>query len=240
MTEAEDRALVCGFGDVSARLAGLAWELGQPAAMLLEGEGAAAGSFALEEGGDAATVAVSAGDQVLEAVLPPEIDPVQLTPEEGAGPAFTVTPCSAEVRLEGSGQTTQCRGQISRWTADPLEGAQTFRYVAVEAADGGLLIATARGEPGIPGHGDERVSAWLIDSEGQQRRYEEALISTQYDGEERPNRVGIELWPGEDSPPIRVACSLLGGVDAGDGWAGILHAHSDGAEGLGTYLLRRA
>src|SRR3989442_521947 len=87
--------------------------------------------------------------------------------------------------------------------------------LARERGDPALLVATAWGEPGAEGHGEERIAAWRIDAEGQGSRYDEALISTQYDGEGRPTRVGLELWPGEDGPPTRVACSLLGGAAAG-------------------------
>jgi hypothetical protein len=194
----------------------------------------------LEEGGDAATVAITAGEVVVDAVLAPGVDPALLEAPEGIGASLAVTPCTAEVRPAGGDRTVECAGQISRWSGDPLEGAGTFRHLTVEVADGALLVATAWGEPGAEGHGGERISAWRVDADGQDSRFDEALISTQYDGEGRPTRVGLELWPGEDGPPTRVACSLLGGATAGVGWAGFLRAHTDGTEGLGTYLLRRA
>jgi hypothetical protein len=239
MSDGNHENLICGFADAASGLAGLAWELGEPAAALLERDEVRSGSFALEEGGDAATLAITAGDQVMEAVLAPGIDPVLLEPE-GAGVLLTVTPCAAEVRPQGGAETVECNGHITRWIRDPLEGAATFRHLTVEAADGALLIATARAEPGAEGHGDEHTSAWRIDPDGQESRYSEALISTQYDGDDRPTRLGLELWPGEDAPPTRVACSVLGGAGAGGLWAGLMRCHVDGTEGLGSYLLRRA
>jgi hypothetical protein len=240
MSEGDQGTLACGFGDVASGLAGLAWELGQPAAALLERGEVHAGSFGLEEGGDAATVAITAGDAVVEAVLAPGIDPVLLEPVAGAGVSLTVTPCAAEVRRQGGAQTVECTGQITRWIRDPLEGATTFRHLTLEGADGALLIATAWAQPGAEGHGDERTSAWRIDADGQESHYGEALISTQYDGDGHPTRIGLELWPGEDSPPTRVACSVLGGADAGGLWAGLMRCHVDGSEALGSYLLSRA
>jgi hypothetical protein len=233
-------AMVCGFGDVASGLAGLAWELGDPAAALLEGGAVRQGSFALEEGGDAATLAINAGDSVFEAVLSPEIDPARLELAAGDGTPLTVTPCRAEARPEGGARTVQGRGHISRWSGDPLEGAGTFRHLTVEAADGALLVATARGAPGAEGHGDESTSAWRVDLDGRQSRFAEALISTQYDGDGQPTRAGLELWPGEDAPPTRVACTILGGTSTGSEWVGFLRAHSDGTEGLGSYVLWRA
>ena len=120
------------------------------------------------------------------------------------------------------------------------EPTGTFRHLTIAGPEGTLVVAVAKGEQGLEGHGDEQVSAWLVDADGPERRFEEALISTQYDGEGRPTRAGLELWLGEDSPPTRIACSLLGGTDAVGLWAGLFRCHTDGTEGLGSYLLRRA
>jgi len=237
---ADQKVLVCSFGDLASGLGGMAWDLGQAAGIELVGDEVRAGTFGIEEGGDAATVAIGAGDELLEAVLAPQIEPVALEPVEGQGAALFVTPSSAEVHPRGGGRTVECPGQISRWTTDPLESAGTFRHLTIAGPEGVLVVAVAMGEQGLQGHGDERVSAWLVEADGQERRFDEALISTQYDGEGRPTRAGLELWPGEDSPPTRIACSLLGGTDAGDLWAGLFRCHTDGTEGLGSYLLRRA
>ena len=233
--------LACGFGDVTSGLAGFAWDLGEPAAALLEGEDEAhLGSFGLEQGGDAATLEIAAGEATVEGVLAPEIEPILLEPAEGAGGALTVTLCAAEIRRKEGGETIECRGQISRWSADPLRGVGTFRQLAIEGPDGALFVAVAAGGPGADGHGEESSSAWRIDSDGRQSPFEEALISTQYSGSGRPTRVGLELWPGEEAPPTRIAGSVLGSAEFGSGWAVFLHARSDGAEGIGTYLLWRA
>ena len=62
MNDAAHGPVVCGFGDPSAGLGGLAWDLGEPGALLLsEGEVRAA-TFALEEGGDASTLEITPGD----------------------------------------------------------------------------------------------------------------------------------------------------------------------------------
>jgi hypothetical protein len=236
-------AIICGFGDVGAGVGGLAWDLGEPGALLLSDGQAQQATFAIEEGGDVATLAVTAGDVTLEGILTPKAAPVAVATDERPSPGagLTVTACTAEVRSSVRTETLRCFGQISRWTVNPLDGAGTFRYLAIEAGGGTLLIAAARGEPSANGHGEERTWAGLLDGEDTMP-FEEALISTQYDGGGDPTRFGLELWP-EDAErasraaATRVSGSALGGVEAGGSWAGLFRCHTDGAEGLGSYLL---
>ncbi len=131
----------------------------------------------------------------------------------------------------------------------PLErrsarGAGAFRSIAIEGPDEEFLIAAALGEPGSEGHGAERASGWLLEGEDA-TPFEEALISTQYDAAGEPTRFGLELWP-EDADQIeprrgdaslRVLARRRG---AGGTWAGLFRCHTDGTEGLGSYLLWRA
>ncbi len=238
MNEAGRGGTVCGFGDVAAGLGGLAWEIGEPGALLLGRGQARPATFAIEEGGDAATLAISAGDDTVEATLIPRSAELALAD----GP--TVTPCSAEVRSVGGNQTFRCSGEIARWSGDPLEGAAVFRQLTVDGGDDTLLVGTAKGEPGVEGHGDETTLGWRIDAE-QATPFEESLISTQYAAGGDPTRIGLELWPRDADQAsragaVRVAGSLLGGVRMGGTWAGLFRCHTDGAEGLGTYLLWRA
>jgi hypothetical protein len=74
--------------------------------------------------------------------------------------------------------------------------------------------------------------------------FEETLISTQYDGDDVPTRIGLELWPEEAerasrAAATRVAASSLGGVRVGNVWAGLFRCQTDGVLGLGSYLLWR-
>jgi hypothetical protein len=239
MKGARQAALVCGFGDLAAGLGGLAWELGDPGALLLSEGEARTASFAVEEGGDAATVEIAAGDATLEATLTPEDAPLALSP---GGPE--VTACVAEMRSKGGKQTRRGSGQIGRWSGDPLEGSGTLRQIAIDAGEGALLVAVARGETGAEGHGAERTSAWRLEGEDA-IPFEEALISTQYDGDGRPTRLGLELWPvdaerASRAAASRVSGSALGSVRVGRVWAGLFRCHTDGTEGLGSYILWRA
>jgi hypothetical protein len=230
---------VCGFGDPAAGVGGLAWDLGEPAALLLsEGEVRSA-TFAVEEGGDAVTLEIAAGDARVEATLSPRTAEIPLGDEGG----ITVAVCVADVSPRDGSQSFRCPGQISRWSADPLEGAGTARHLAVDAGEESLLVVETRGEPGAD-HADERAAAWLIRGEDE-TPFEDTFLSTQYDGQGAPTRFGLELWPEEAerasrAAATRVAASSLGGVSLGNAWAGLFRCHTDGSEGLGSYLLWRA
>ena len=234
-------ALVCGFGDLAAGIGGLAWDLGEPEAVLLSGDEVKPGSFALEEGGEAISVAITGEDGSIEADLV-----IQATGEVDAGgeaPARVLSmSCTAEVRHPGAAQTTRCAGQLLRWNGD-LGAVATFRHLWVDAGAESLLAATAWGSPNAAGHGEERALGWSFAGR-EAAAFEETLISTQYDAAANPTRIGLELWP-EDADQTsraaatRVSGSLLGGVGAAGAWAGFFRCHADGSEGLVGYLVRR-
>jgi hypothetical protein len=236
------RAFVCGFGDVQAGLGGLAWDLGEPGALLLSKGEVRQATFALERDLETTTVEITAGADTVEATLAPERTLIE-HPDADNPVEFKATGALAEVRSKGGDQTFECAGQLSEWVGDPLEGVGILRHLAIGGGPDSHLIATARGVPGAEGHGSERAVGWLLSGDSGVP-YEETLISTQYDGNDEPMRIGLELWP-EDADQssraaaTRVSGSLLGGLRAGPAWAGLFRCHTDGAEGLGTYLLWR-
>jgi hypothetical protein len=236
-------AFVCGFGDLEAGLGGLAWDLGEPGALLLDEGEVQPATFALEIERDITTVVISAGDDSVEATLSPERTLIEHPDTENPVELKGVA-CTAEVRSKGDNPTFESRGQISRWIGDPLDGAAVLRHLAIGGPTDSLLLATARGTPDAGGHGSEHTVGWLLSAESGVP-YEEALISTQYDGGGDPTRLGLELWP-EDADQssraaaTRVSGSLLGGVRAGPVWAGLFRCHADGVAELGSYLLWRA
>jgi hypothetical protein len=239
MNATEQRAFVCGFGDPSAGVGGLAWDLGEPGALVLSEGKTSAATFALEEGGDAATLELTAGEMTVEATLTPRTAELPLRDAGG----LTVVVCTAEVNRGDGSQSFQCAGQISRWSADPLEGAGTFRHLAIDAGDESLLVVDSRGDPGAE-HGEERTAAWLIHGEDESR-FEDAFVSTQYDGDGNPSRLGLELWPEEverasRAAATRVAAASEGGIGREGVWAGFFRCQTDGVLGLGSYLLWRA
>jgi hypothetical protein len=132
----------------------------------------------------------------------------------------------------------------TRLEDDLMEGAAIFRHIAVDAGERGTIVCTAVGAEGISGHAEERTQG-VLRSGGDEIPYDEALISTQYDGAGDPTRFGLELWPPDAdqttrAAATRVSASLLGGARNGATWAGLFRCHTDGVEGIGTYLLSRA
>ena len=124
-----------------------------------------------------------------------------------------------------------------------LEGAAIFRHIVVEV-EHGMIVCTAVGPAGISGHAEERTEGTLREGDDG-IPYDEALISTQYDGSGDPTRFGLELWPPDAdqttrAAATRVSASLLGGARSGDVWAGLFRCHTDGVEGIGAYLLWRS
>jgi hypothetical protein len=230
---------VCGFGDSAAGVGALAWDLGQPGALLLSEGRLNAATFALEEGGNAATLEIATEDATVEATVSPRTAEIPLADEAG----LTVAVCIADVTPRDGSPSFQCPAQISRWRADPLDGGGTFRHLAIDAGDESLLVVESRGEPGAE-HGDERTGAWVVRGEDE-TRFEDAFVSTQYDGGGDPTRFGLELWPEEAerasrAAATRVAASSEGGVSLGGAWAGLFRCQTDGILGLGSYLLWRA
>ena len=238
-------ALVCGFADVAAGIGGLAWDIGEPGAVLLSEGRAQPASFAMEEGGDAASLEISAGDLTLEADLAPHTAEVPLADLEGGDPGGRrFSACAAEVRSGEGSQTFRCSGYIARWSSNPVEDGAVFRHLAVERGDESFLVAIALGRPGAAGHGEEQVDGWLLEGESA-GPFEETLVSTQYDGAGRPTRLGMELWPQDAdqssrAAAVRVSGSSLGVVESGHSAAGLFGCHVDGTEGFGSYLLWRA
>jgi hypothetical protein len=236
-------SFVCGFGDLEAGLGGLAWDLGEPGALLLSGGEVRSATFAVERDLETTTIEITAGSDTLEATLNPQRTLIE-HPDAENPVELRATACVAEVRPKGGSQTVECPGHSSEWVGDPLDGAAVLRHLAIGGAPDSQLIASARGKPGADGHGSERVVGWLLTADSGVP-FEETLISTQYDDGGDPTRIGLELWP-EDADQssraaaTRVSGSLLGGSRAGSVWAGLFRCHTDGTEGLGTYLLWRA
>jgi hypothetical protein len=235
MSLAED-FFVCGFGEPAAGIGGLAWDFGAPGALLLVGGEAKPATFAVEEGGDAVTLELSAAEASVEATLSPR------TPELPLGNAgLGVVVCVADAVPKGA-QTVECAGQISRWGESPLDGLGTFRHLAIDAGDQSLVVVESRGDP-RGDHGDEARAAWQIRGE-EDSSFEDAFVSTQYDSASHPTRLGVELWPEEAerasrAAATRVAAASLGGVEVGDAWAGLFRCQTDGVLGMGSYLLWR-
>lgn len=238
-------AIVCGFADEAAAIAGLAWTVGGGGGMIVcEGETTAARA-AIEVAGDGLTVRLEGEGIGCEAGLTPKPREVPLpTAEIEAGlpePSAAICAVRAVVR-DGGERRLDCTGHLTRWAADPTEGAELLRHLALPGPDRSLLVLTAVRAEGAANHADEGVAAWRLDPEGGAAAFGEALVSTQYDQEGMPVRAGLELWrSGEDSPPVRAAGTLERGaaLRTGPVAAAALHTSAEGVPGIGSYLLWR-
>lgn len=231
--------VICGFWDEAAGLAGLGWELGGSSGAVLLGDGKTSPATAsIAEGGRGLTLRADGIEASAE--LDPGAGAARLggAAENGGAEAAS---CAAEVKL--GGRRLRCRGQLTNWSEDPAAGAEVLRHLALPAADGGLLIVIARAPAGAGSHAEESGSAWLLDSGGRAGAYPEAFLSTQYDGDERPTRAGLEVWSEDlDAPPVRAAGTALGDPAQRVGCvdAAFIRSSVEGTEGLGSYLIWRA
>src|SRR5919197_3106208 len=118
------------------------------------------------------------------------------------------TPDSQEIALEVAGAQVRMRWITPNWelVSQPdwtrLEG---IRLVSAAFEDGAVLGVAAIRPRDARGHGDDAVAARFIDADGLQFATSDALVSVEYGPERRPRRIGIELWPDSESPPLRIA-----------------------------------
>lgn len=234
------------WGDRDAGLLGS----GGPGLTLLCAEGALVDSAV----GDAAAPVVEAGtdswqvrwegdeggwDLRFEALTPPlPLGAVGVA--QGCRVAGSVRTGRRRVSVDGLGERRAAPARPDR-EGHPLERALSAwlgedRFVAVSAVR----------REGAEGHADEDVEAWLVTpEEAEPVRVEEARISTTYDGDGRPLRAGLELWPAPESPyPHRVGgearCRVSLDLGPGRLEAGFFAWTMDGHRGAGRYdVLRR-
>jgi hypothetical protein len=102
------------------------------------------------------------------------------------------------------------------------------------------VLALARRPRGALGHGQELITAWLLEA-GELRGVDEARVSTVYDGDGRQRNAGLELWlPGEDFPR-RVSGSAIAGssleLEGLDVHVAVFRWRMDGRDAAGGYEL---
>jgi len=135
----------------------------------------------------------------------------------------------------------RCPGVVHARAGGPEPGALR-RDLTVMLADGGLLCVAATGPAGA-GHDDEETVA-AISHPGGYIEFEEALVSTEYDGAGRQQRATLELRPeSADIAVLHGAGSAIAGCTArlADGTVNtaLFHWSLDGHEGLGRYEITR-
>jgi hypothetical protein len=231
-----ESAVVCGFSDPAAEIAGLAWSLDGAEGGLLLAAGevhAAAARITPADGGTEMSLEspLVSCEARLEARAAADLPGAQAAT---ASASFELTRGSAS----GAGEAD---GHLTHWATDPAAGASVLRHLALPGRDGSVLLVISTRPEGGTELADELTTAWLLHPEGDAVGFGEALLSTEYDGPGRPTRAGLELWPEDpDGPPARAAGARLGGVEEDRVAAALLASSVEGASGLGSYLLWRA
>jgi hypothetical protein len=127
--------------------------------------------------------------------------------------SLDLEPVSEEVDLAGvavrvckvhghaAGKEIDCLGTTAETRTPPAwDELDAIRSISLLVDAENALLAVARRPRAALGHGDELVSAALLQA-GELMSIEEARISTVYDQDGRQRSAGLELWlPGEDFP----------------------------------------
>jgi hypothetical protein len=160
-------------------------------------------------------------------------------------------PCSDEADLGGavarvcrvSGSLgdakVSCLGTAVE-TVEPPAWAEldALRSLSAVFDEENAVLAVARRPRGALGHGQERVTAWLLTA-GDMLAVEDTRLSTVYDGEGRQRTAGLELWlPGEDFPRRASGTVIAGTSLALEGLvvnAAVFSWQMEGREGVGAY-----
>ena len=127
-------ALVCGFYDLAAGLGGLGWDLrGTGGLLMRDGTVSDAEAEITGHEGDL-ELKLTADKAAVEATLSPRAGSIPLRSPNGSPPpggALEAATCMATVRSASGGRTLQCRGHLTRWAGDPLDGAVRERPALV-------------------------------------------------------------------------------------------------------------
>jgi hypothetical protein len=165
-----------------------------------------------------------------------EFEPVSPTADLGGVRARV-----ARVTGEAGGRRVDGLGTVTETDVPPnWDELDAIRAVSALVDEQHALVAVARRPRGAVGHGDEQVTAYLVEEDAL-LEVETARISTVYDGGGRQRSAGLELWlPGEDYPRRGSGLVIAGSSLDLDG----LHVHLavfrwrlDGREAIGAYEL---
>jgi hypothetical protein len=143
------------------------------------------------------------------------------------------------VRGQVNGRRVECLGVVSE-TATPPSWSETdaVRTIACVFEPGLAVLALARRPRGARGHGDEKVTGWLV-RDGAPHSVEDTRISTVYDADGRQRSAGLELWlPGEDFPRRVSGAAKAGASLTLEGLrvhAAVFAWRMEGRDGVGAY-----
>jgi hypothetical protein len=165
-----------------------------------------------------------------------ELEPV--TPEVDLG---DVRARVVRVHGEASGRRVDALGTLSETEVPPRwEELDAIRSISALVDERHALLALARRPRDAVGHGDELVTAKLVEDDAV-LAVETARISTVYNGGGRQRSAGLELWvPGEDYPRRGSGQVIAGSSLDLDGLqvhVAVFRWRLDGREGIGAYEL---
>lgn len=95
------------------------------------------------------------------------------------------------------------QGAIWRLDGD-LGDASRLRVLSAVLKSGKVLVLAAVRPAGASGHGEELIGAAIADDDGVST-FDEALLSTEYDGDGSVRRIGLELGREGEDYPVRAA-----------------------------------
>jgi len=87
---------------------------------------------------------------------------------------------------------------------------ESLRLISAAFDDGRLLAVVALRPPDAEGHDETDVRGALVQANGEVVELAEALLSTEYDADGAPTRIGLELYTYADAIPLRVAADRAG------------------------------
>jgi hypothetical protein len=145
------------------------------------------------------------------------------------------------VRGEAAGRRVDGIGTLSETRVPPRwEELDAVRSISALVDERHALLALARRPRDAVGHGDEEITARLIEDDAV-LAVENARISTVYDGSGRQRSAGLELWvPGEEYPRRGSGQVIAGSSLDLEGLqvhAAVFRWRLDGREGIGAYEL---
>jgi hypothetical protein len=150
-----------------------------------------------------------------------------------------VRPCRVRGQLDG--EAVDCLGTAAETPEPPdWDGLEAVRAVCALFPPDRAVLAAASRPRGAGGHGEEIVSAALVEA-GEARVAEEARLSTVYDADGRQRGVTVELvLPGEDFPRRAFGQALAGTtleLEELTVHAAAFSFRMEGRDGLGAYDL---
>jgi len=165
-----------------------------------------------------------------------ELEPVAAEADLGGVRARVV-----RVRGEAAGHTVDGMGTLSETRVPPAwEELDAVRSISALVDERHALLVLARRPRDAVGHGDEEVTARLIEDDAVMA-VEDARISTVYDSGGRQRSAGLELWvPGEEYPRRGSGQVIAGSSFDLEGLqvhVAVFRWRLDGREGIGAYEL---